>query len=90
MRKLALPHWRERRFGHVNVSAGVQARNLQLVSAHQGRAGAAFADVVASETLSDHHVHQHPVPPEATPDDRAVAAAQPGARGSAPNARWRW
>ena len=52
-----LPHWRERRFGHVvNVSsAGVQARNPKYSSYLASKAALdAFADVVASETLSDH------------------------------------
>ena len=51
-----LPHWRERRFGHVvNVSsAGVQARNPKYSSYLPTKAALdAFADVVASETLSD-------------------------------------
>lgn len=52
-----LPHWRERRFGHVvNVSsAGVQARNPKYSSYLPSKAALdAFADVVATETLSDH------------------------------------
>ncbi|MBW0013047.1 SDR family oxidoreductase [Mycobacterium sp.] len=52
-----LPHWRDRRFGHVvNVSsAGVQARNPKYSSYLPSKAALdAFADVVASETLSDH------------------------------------
>jgi NAD(P)-dependent dehydrogenase (short-subunit alcohol dehydrogenase family) len=52
-----LPHWRERRFGHVvNVSsAGVLARNPKYSSYLPTKAALdAFADVVASETLSDH------------------------------------
>ncbi|OBA78822.1 short chain dehydrogenase [Mycobacterium sp. 1164966.3] len=52
-----LPHWRERRFGHVvNVSsAGVQARNPKYSSYLPSKAALdAFSDVVASETLSDH------------------------------------
>ncbi len=52
-----LPHWRERRFGHVvNVSsAGVQARNPKYSSYLPTKAALdAFADVVASEMLSDH------------------------------------
>jgi thioester reductase-like protein/short-subunit dehydrogenase len=52
-----LPHWRERRFGHVvNVSsAGVQARNPKYSSYLPTKAALdAFADVVAAETLSDH------------------------------------
>ncbi|ORW22765.1 SDR family oxidoreductase [Mycobacterium palustre] len=52
-----LPHWRERRFGHVvNVSsAGVQARNPRYSSYLPTKAALdAFADVVGSETLSDH------------------------------------
>ncbi len=52
-----LPHWRERRFGHVvNVSsAGVLARNPRYSSYLPTKAALdAFADVVASETLSDH------------------------------------
>ncbi|MGA9357043.1 MAG: SDR family oxidoreductase [Mycobacterium sp.] len=51
-----LPHWRERRFGHVvNVSsAGVQARNPKYSSYLPSKAALdAFADVVATETLSD-------------------------------------
>jgi thioester reductase-like protein/NADP-dependent 3-hydroxy acid dehydrogenase YdfG len=51
-----LPHWRERRFGHVvNVSsAGVQARNPKYSSYLPSKAALdAFADVVAAETLSD-------------------------------------
>ena len=52
-----LPHWRERRFGHVvNVSsAGVQARNPKYSSYLPTKAALdAFADVVSAETLSDH------------------------------------
>ncbi|BBZ49334.1 SDR family oxidoreductase [Mycobacterium heidelbergense] len=52
-----LPHWRERRFGHVvNVSsAGVQARNPKYSSYLPTKAALdAFADVVGTETLSDH------------------------------------
>jgi thioester reductase-like protein/short-subunit dehydrogenase len=52
-----LPHWRERRFGHVvNVSsAGVQARNPKYSSYLPTKAALdAFSEVVASETLSDH------------------------------------
>jgi NAD(P)-dependent dehydrogenase (short-subunit alcohol dehydrogenase family) len=52
-----LPHWRERRFGHVvNVSsAGVLARNPKYSSYLPTKAALdAFADVVSSETLSDH------------------------------------
>ena len=52
-----LPHWRERRFGHVvNVSsAGVQARGPKYSSYLPTKAALdAFADVVATETLSDH------------------------------------
>src|SRR5246500_2704948 len=52
-----LPHWRERRFGHVvNVSsAGAQARNPKYSSYIPSKAALdAFADVIASETLSDH------------------------------------
>ncbi|CAJ1508300.1 SDR family oxidoreductase [[Mycobacterium] holstebronense] len=52
-----LPHWRERRFGHVvNVSSvGVQA-NSPKYSAYVPTKAAldAFADVVSTETLSDH------------------------------------
>ncbi len=52
-----LPHWRERRFGHVvNVSsAGVQARNPKYSAYLPSKAALdAFSDVVATETLSDH------------------------------------
>ena len=52
-----LPHWRERRFGHVvNVSsAGVQARNPKYSSYLPTKAALdAFSDVVSAETLSDH------------------------------------
>ncbi len=52
-----LPHWRERRFGHVvNVSsAGVQARSPKYSSYVPSKAALdAFADVVGTETLSDH------------------------------------
>jgi thioester reductase-like protein/NADP-dependent 3-hydroxy acid dehydrogenase YdfG len=52
-----LPHWRERRFGHVvNVSsAGVQARSPKYSSYLPSKAALdAFADVVSTETLSDH------------------------------------
>ncbi|KAA8965307.1 MAG: SDR family oxidoreductase [Mycobacterium sp.] len=52
-----LPHWRERRSGHVvNVSsAGVQARNPKYSSYLPSKAALdAFADVVAAETLSEH------------------------------------
>jgi thioester reductase-like protein/NADP-dependent 3-hydroxy acid dehydrogenase YdfG len=52
-----LPHWRERRFGHVvNVSsAGVQANSPRYSAYLPSKAALdAFADVVATETLSDH------------------------------------
>lgn len=52
-----LPHWRERRFGHVvNVSsAGVQARNPKYSAYLPSKAALdAFSDVVSTETLSDH------------------------------------
>jgi NAD(P)-dependent dehydrogenase (short-subunit alcohol dehydrogenase family) len=52
-----LPHWRERRFGHVvNVSsAGVQARNPKYSSYLPSKAALdAFSEVVSTETLSDH------------------------------------
>ncbi|HTM86196.1 MAG TPA: SDR family oxidoreductase, partial [Mycobacterium sp.] len=52
-----LPHWRDRRFGHVvNVSsAGVQARNPKYSAYLPSKAALdAFADVVSTETLSDH------------------------------------
>jgi thioester reductase-like protein/short-subunit dehydrogenase len=52
-----LPHWRERRFGHVvNVSsAGAQARNPKYSAYIPTKAALdAFSDVVGTETLSDH------------------------------------
>jgi thioester reductase-like protein/short-subunit dehydrogenase involved in D-alanine esterification of teichoic acids len=52
-----LPHWRERRFGHVvNVSsAGVQASSPKYSSYLPTKAALdAFAEVVSTETLSDH------------------------------------
>ncbi|BBX18386.1 short chain dehydrogenase [Mycolicibacterium duvalii] len=52
-----LPHWRERRFGHVvNVSsAGAQAHNPKYSAYIPTKAALdAFADVVGAETLSDH------------------------------------
>ncbi|CAJ1585062.1 SDR family oxidoreductase [[Mycobacterium] wendilense] len=52
-----LPHWRERRFGHVvNVSsAGVQASSPRYSAYVPTKAALdAFAEVVAAETLSDH------------------------------------
>ncbi|MGV0741397.1 SDR family oxidoreductase [Mycolicibacterium sp. XJ870] len=52
-----LPHWRERRFGHVvNVSsAGVQANSPKYSSYLPSKAALdAFSDVVSTETLSDH------------------------------------
>ena len=52
-----LPHWRERHFGHVvNVSsAGVQARSPKYSAYIPSKAALdAFAEVVGSETLSDH------------------------------------
>src|SRR6478609_603741 len=52
-----LPHWRERRFGHVvNVSsAGVQANGPKYSAYLPSKAALdAFADVVGTETLSDH------------------------------------
>ncbi|BCO37463.1 short chain dehydrogenase [Mycobacterium heckeshornense] len=52
-----LPHWRERRFGHVvNVSSGgVQARSPKYSAYLPSKAALdAFSEVVASETLSDH------------------------------------
>ena len=59
-----LPHWRERRFGHVvNVSsAGVQARNPKYSSYLPTKAALdAFADVVVvGDAVRPHHLHQHP------------------------------
>jgi thioester reductase-like protein/short-subunit dehydrogenase len=52
-----LPHWRERRFGHVvNVSsAGVQARSPKYSAYLPTKAALdAFSEVVGTETLSDH------------------------------------
>jgi thioester reductase-like protein/NADP-dependent 3-hydroxy acid dehydrogenase YdfG len=52
-----LPHWRERRFGHVvNVSsAGVLARNPKYSAYIPTKAALdAFGDVVSTETLSEH------------------------------------
>ncbi|ULE33734.1 SDR family oxidoreductase [Mycobacterium sp. IDR2000157661] len=52
-----LPHWRERRFGHVvNVSsAGVQASSPKYSAYVPTKAALdAFAEVVGTETLSDH------------------------------------
>ncbi len=52
-----LPHWRERRFGHVvNVSsAGVQSTTPRYSAYLPSKAALdAFAEVVATETLSDH------------------------------------
>lgn len=52
-----LPHWRERRFGHVvNVSSeGVQALNPRYSAYLPSKAALdAFSDVVSTETLSDH------------------------------------
>lgn len=52
-----LPHWRERKFGHVvNVSsAGVQANSPKYSAYIPSKAALdAFAEVVGTETLSDH------------------------------------
>ena len=52
-----LPHWRERRFGHVvNVSsAGVQASSPKYSAYVPSKAALdAFSEVVGTETLSDH------------------------------------
>ena len=52
-----LPHWRERRFGHVvNVSsAGVQASSPKYSAYVASKAALdAFTEVVGTETLSDH------------------------------------
>lgn len=52
-----LPHWRERRFGHVvNVSsAGVQAASPKYSAYVPSKAALdAFSEVVGTETLSDH------------------------------------
>jgi thioester reductase-like protein/short-subunit dehydrogenase involved in D-alanine esterification of teichoic acids len=52
-----MPHWRERRFGHVvNVSsAGVQANGPKYSAYLPSKAALdAFAEVVSTETLSDH------------------------------------
>ncbi len=52
-----LPHWRERRFGHVvNVSsAGVQANSPKYSAYIPSKAALdAFAEVVGTETLSEH------------------------------------
>ncbi|QZA06872.1 SDR family oxidoreductase [Mycolicibacter heraklionensis] len=52
-----LPHWRERRFGHVvNVSSEGVLANSPRYSAYVPTKAAldAFADVVSTETLSDH------------------------------------
>jgi NAD(P)-dependent dehydrogenase (short-subunit alcohol dehydrogenase family) len=52
-----LPHWRERHFGHVvNVSsAGVQASSPKYSAYIPSKAALdAFAEVVGTETLSDH------------------------------------
>jgi thioester reductase-like protein/short-subunit dehydrogenase len=52
-----LPHWRERRFGHVvNVSSAGVLSSTPRYSAYVPSKAAldAFADVVSAETLSDH------------------------------------
>ncbi|MCV7227308.1 SDR family oxidoreductase [Mycolicibacterium komossense] len=52
-----LPHWRDRRFGHVvNVSsAGVQSTSPRYSAYLPSKAALdAFAEVVSTETLSDH------------------------------------
>jgi thioester reductase-like protein/NADP-dependent 3-hydroxy acid dehydrogenase YdfG len=52
-----LPHWRERKFGHVvNVSsAGVQASSPKYSAYIPSKAALdAFSEVVSTETLSDH------------------------------------
>jgi thioester reductase-like protein/short-subunit dehydrogenase len=52
-----LPHWKQRRFGHVvNVSsAGVQANSPKYSAYLPSKAALdAFAEVVGTETLSDH------------------------------------
>ena len=85
-----LPHWRERRFGHVvNVSsAGVQARNPKYSSylAHQGGAGRVRRRGRVRDAVRPHHVHQHPYATGQNADDRAVPSTQPGA-GDQPRAR---
>ena len=79
-----LPHWRERRFGHVvNVSsAGVQARNPKYssYSAHQGGAGRVRRRGGVGDAVRPRHLHQHPHAAGADTHDRAVAPAQPGTR----------
>lgn len=56
------------------------ASQVQLVSAHQGRAGRVRRRGRLRDAVRPHHVHQHPYAAGGHPDDRAVAAAQPGAR----------
>ena len=76
-----LPHWRERRFGHVvNVSsAGVQAQRseVQRVPAEQGGAGRVRRCGVDGDAVGPHHLHQYPYAAGEDADDRAVAAAEP-------------
>ena len=78
-----LPHWRERRFGHVvNVSsAGVQASSPKYSAYIPSKAALdAFAEVVGDrDAVGPHHVHHHPHAAGEDADDRAVAPAQPDA-----------
>ena len=59
-----LPHWRERRFGHVvNVSsAGVQASSPKYSAYLPSKAALdAFSEVVGHrDAVRPHHLHQHP------------------------------
>ena len=81
-----LPHWRERRFGHVvNVSsAGVQAQQPEVhrLRRQQGRARRVRRSGWHRDALGPHHLHHHPHAAGRDADDRAVAAAQPDARRS--------
>ena len=56
-----------------------QQPEVQRVHAEQGRTGCVLRRGVAGDAVRPHHVHQHPHAVGADADDRAVAAAQPGA-----------
>ncbi len=85
-----LPHWRDRRFGHVvNVSSsGVQAHTPKYSAYLPSKAALdAFADVVATETVSDHitftNIH---MPLVATPMITPSSRLDPGRAISAEHA----
>ena len=77
-----LPHWRERRVRsrrqRVQCRRAGPQPQVQLLSAHQGRARCVLRSGGHRDAFRPHHLHQHPHAVGGDADDRAVPSAQPG------------